>query len=274
MSNQLLHVLLGWVQSIGTEGTFHATKGVFLLSTTAHEHESTNNDQKKNGSKNHDHGGIKSAGNIIAAVVSLGVIRPLTGGWVVGPISTPLAISVGVKNEFAAGFNRLWVGFQTLAGRKVQFNPLDGDPSLVGVIALVVLDVDALSAGLGRVQSTHVKGDVEAVTVAQRCALIPEVLEAQVVLHDGGSGEVLLEESRLDVDFACLSARKNASRNGEGVFLVLRGVQLNVVPLDGWLFITEALGHDDEVHSVLFRELACTVVNNQFNSNLVLSGTG
>ena len=76
MSNQLLHVLLGWVQSIGTKATVHACKGFVVVATTAHEHQRTKDDEQKNNAADDEHRGVQSTGNVVATVVGLRVVRP------------------------------------------------------------------------------------------------------------------------------------------------------------------------------------------------------
>ena len=109
LGNQLLHVLLRWVKGIGTEGTFHASERIFLVASTAHEHQRTEDNQQENDTANNEHCSVKTTGYTVAAVGGLGVVRPLTRGWVVGPFAAPLTVTVGVEDEFASSFDGLRV---------------------------------------------------------------------------------------------------------------------------------------------------------------------
>ena len=202
----------------------------------------------------------------------MGVVRPLTGERVVGPCALPLTVAVGVENKLATGIDGSLIGFKTLTGREFEFNRLDGDPSLVGVGSLVILQEHRSSDGFVRVEAAHVERQLEVLTVAEVVALLPEVLLAQLVLDGSRSTEVVQEERRFNVDFTGLRSREDLTGEGDGVVDELGAVQVGVVPLHVRLLVAKSIGDDDEVHAVLLGELACAVVDDQFNADLVLGG--
>ena len=120
LGDELLHILLGGVQSISAEGAFHAAEGVFLVGALTHEHQRTTDDQEQHNTTKDEHHGVETACGVLAVGGGLGVVRPLTGERVVGPCALPLTVAVGIENKLATGIDGSLIGLQALTGRQLE----------------------------------------------------------------------------------------------------------------------------------------------------------